>query len=69
MDRALSQTLSPAEGELAEAELEQLEADYARLEHAEELPSAPKVGPLQMQAPVGCAILRPQLHAQLNVCC
>ncbi len=44
MDRALSQSLSPAEGELAEADLEQLEADYARLEAAEQLPSVPSVG-------------------------
>ena len=44
MDRALSQSLSPAEGELAEAELEQLEADSAHLEAAEQLPSVPMVG-------------------------
>ena len=43
MDRVLSESLSPAEGEVAEAELEQLEADYARLEAAEQLPSVPKV--------------------------
>ncbi len=43
MDRVLSQSLSQAEGEVAEAELEQLEADYARLEAAEQLPSVPKV--------------------------
>ena len=44
MDRALSQSLSPAEGELAEADLEQLEVEYARLEAAEQLPSVPSVG-------------------------
>ena len=46
MEGALSQSLSPAEGELAEAELERLEADYAKLEAAEQLPSVPVVGSL-----------------------
>ena len=43
MDRVLSQSLTAEEGEMAEAELQELEADYDRLEAAEELPSVPKV--------------------------
>ena len=43
MDEALGQSLSPEQSEEAEAELEAMEADYAVLEAAEQLPSAPKV--------------------------
>lgn len=43
MDEALGQSLSVAESGEAEAELEAMEADYARLEAAEQLPSVPQV--------------------------
>lgn len=77
MDRALSQSLTPAEGEMAEAELEELEADYARLEAAEELPSVPKVGSFvtlvvfnygRVAAGFGWSRCR-LLTARLCVCC
>ena len=50
MDEALGQSLSPEEGEEAVAELEAMEADYARLEAAEQLPSAPLVALLLHQS-------------------
>ena len=56
MDRVLSQSLSPAEGEVAEAELEQLEADYARLEAADQLPSVPKVRSMTFNPVPACRI-------------
>jgi len=42
MDRALSRSLSPLDGQEAEAELDKLEADFLRLEAAEQLPTVPK---------------------------
>jgi len=43
MNEALGQSLSPEASEEAEAELKVMEADYERLEAAEQLPSVPQV--------------------------
>ena len=55
MDEALGQSLSPEMNEEAETELEAMEADYAVLEAAEQLPSAPQVSPVTV--PAACTFL------------